>query len=396
MFRKLLFLLIGLLPTAAFSVENLSDRIAEFGLEHTAQSLSALDRPDASQLFALGGVRFLRAIEKALQTRYRYGLTGETISLPVLRVELATNPDPEPFDTEIMDRIFEAVSADMELARTALSGIGTQEVGVRIELDDLWFDVNMNARRDPFEGIIWLAGESLFPNQMGRGGTPLQIRFDTADAAWLHAYTHLLSGVSDLVLAFPPGPAIEQVTTGAARMNSFFELAPPTNAYEEIFAADVDAAMVVFLAVQQQPRAERTRSARQNFLAMIRENRRFWSLLDLEQDNDAEWIPNARQTSALGVQLPPDIATTWQAILTDAEDLLEGRKLIPHWRYGSAAGINLKRLMEDPIPVEPAEWLQGMGLLDYAEPGERIGFFNWRQFQRMVRGDSMVFVLLLN
>ena len=37
------------------------------------------------------------------------------------------------------------------------------------------------------------------------------IRFDTADAAWLAAYTHLLAGVSELALAFDPTPQIARV-----------------------------------------------------------------------------------------------------------------------------------------------------------------------------------------
>ena len=84
------------------------------------------------------------------------------------------------------------------------------------------------------------------------------------------------------------------------------------------------------------------------------------------------------------------------AVLGDAEALLNGDKLIPHWRLRGGAGLNLKRMFEDPVPVDLAEWIHGIGLLRYAEAGERVAPDSWLDFERLVRGDSLMFVVFLN
>ncbi len=56
----------------------------------------------------------------------------------------------------------------------------------------------------------------------------------------------------------------------------------------------------------------------------------------------------------------------------------------------------MKKLFENPVPLDLAEWIQGVGLLPFAEEGERVSTENWRAFERMLRGDTMLFVLFLN
>ena len=144
------------------------------------------------------------------------------------------------------------------------------------------------------------------------------------------------------------------------------------------------------------PDPARTGATRNHLLAMIAQNRRFWRLVALETDNFAEWIPNAGQVSALGIPVPPDTGAVWQALLSDAEELLEGRKLIPYWRLRKGAGINMRRWLDDPAPVDLAAWVQGVGLLPYMEDGPRVRADKWRQLQQLVRGNAALFALWLN
>ncbi len=393
------FALAFALLSSPLAAQDTSATIAQQGLAATETQLAALPSPSASDRFALGGVRFLRGIERALQTRYRLGMSGKTMDVPVLRLDVAENPSPEPFYPEAIEEIFAALVQDMANAGAALDPIGgTDDLALMLNLADLWFDVNMNGARDTGEGVAEMAAGTILPRRFGRNntGTLPTIRFDHADAAWLHAYTHLISGLSNLILAYPPAQAIEQVTTAKGEIKIIKGDAPPVNALAHLFGDEADLAMIVYLALRQDPKAEHTRAARQHFLSMIAHNRIFWARLAAENDDSAEWIPNPKQTSALGLRLPPNTGELWQAVLGDAKDLLEGRKLMPHWNYGGGAGINLQRLLDDPAPVHLAEWVHGMGLLPYAEAGERIGIFNWRNFTRLVRGDSMLYVLLLN
>ncbi|MFC4671136.1 hypothetical protein ACFO5X_21480 [Seohaeicola nanhaiensis] len=395
---RLLCMIALLLPGLAQAQDDISASIASRGLAAVEADLAALPAPDATQRFALGGVRFLGAIEAALQLRWRLGLSGRTMDLPVLRLPVAENPTPEPFDPHFVETLAADLLARMEAAGTPLDTITDSDaVALRIDLADLWFDVNMNGARDTGEGVIEIAAGTVLPRRFNNDQTAAPvIRFDTADAAWLNAYTHMLSTAAELVLAYPPGDAVAEVGQAARAMQEVAGDAPPVNALAYMFEDEVDAVAALLLALRQEPKADHTRATRAHALETIRLNRLFWARLDAETDNESEWIPNARQTSALGIALPAEVATAWQAVLADAEDLLEGRKLIPYWRLKSGAGLNLKKLLEEPIPVDLVGWAQGKDLLPYAERGTRANAWNWREFTSLMRGESMLYVLLLN
>ena len=82
--------------------------------------------------------------------------------------------------------------------------------------------------------------------------------------------------------------------------------------------------------------------------------------------------------------------------LADAEALMTGARLMPHWRLGGGAGINLARFLDAPAPIDPVEWAHGAGALPWAEPGPRVTPESWQAFARLVRGDTLMFVLFLN
>ncbi|NCO87268.1 MAG: hypothetical protein GW886_11635 [Rhodobacterales bacterium] len=118
----------------------------------------------------------------------------------------------------MVEALFQGITQDMAGALATLDRTGEDDaVGVTTRTDDLWFDIDMNGRRGACEGVLDVAG-------LGRGGgsgAPLNgvsVRFDTADAAWLAAYAHLLSGLPETVLAFHPAEAIARVTEGRAAM----------------------------------------------------------------------------------------------------------------------------------------------------------------------------------
>ena len=56
----------------------------------------------------IGGVLFLGAVEHALQTRWRAGLSSGFMMLsdvPVLRLPIPENPAPQPFDPAIIEQL---------------------------------------------------------------------------------------------------------------------------------------------------------------------------------------------------------------------------------------------------------------------------------------------------
>lgn len=380
------------LPATAQS--SLSTEIGARGVAPVATRLAALPAPMPEDRFALAGLRFLGAVERALHLRWRKGMTADQTDLPIFRLEIAENPAPEPFRPQDVPDLLLALDTDMEQARAALAGMEDTDFGLEIRLGDLWLDVNGNLRRDPGEDLLALAGLTL-----GRGGPQMAdvvVRFDTADAAWLSAYTHLLQGFASLALAFDPAPAIARVLDAQAQMEALQGDAPPANAMDMMFGRQVDRLAMVWFALEQQPDPALTRAARDHLLAMVAANRRFWTLVEAETDNAAEWVPNDRQTSALGIEVPQGTGAAWQAVLADAEALLTGQLLVPHWRFGAEAGINVARLMENPGPVDIPAWAQGSGLLPWAEKGALLSPDSWRAFSAMVGGNSILFAVFLN
>ncbi|MFN3991816.1 MAG: hypothetical protein ACK4IU_02785 [Tabrizicola flagellatus] len=224
---------------------------------------------------------------------------------------------------------------------------------------------------------------------------PLTVRFDAADAAWLAAYTHVMSGVANTVLAYDPAASIDRVIAARAAIR----VAPPSPgnySFDASFGQFLDAFAMLEGAVNQPPDAARATAAKDHFLSMIAENRRFWSLVALETDNTLEWIPNDRQTSALGLELPAGTGDTWLGVLADGEALLQGRLLIPYWRGPTGQGINLGRMFDDPAPMSIIGWAQGWAAVPYLEHGPVVTATSLRRFEALMGGDAGLMMVFLN
>ncbi|MBL9050226.1 MAG: hypothetical protein JNK19_08965 [Tabrizicola sp.] len=389
--------LVFLAATTSAAAETISEEIGRSGLAATEARLATLPSPTNEELFALAGLRFLGGVEAALQLRWETGVQADWSELPILRLPIPENPDARPFAPADFTTLITALDADMEASRAAIAQLGDKPFALDIRMTDLWFDINRNGTRDEGEDIGAVTGMALGGGRMF--GVDVQdpvITFDTADAAWLSAYTHFLSGFSSVALAYDPEPAIQRVIDSSKAIYALWGDTPPNNAMDMMFGRQVDRAAMVLHALSKTPDPALAQDAHGHFLSMIQENRRFWSLVALEADNKGEWVPNENQVSGLGLRMPPGTGERWQAVLSDAERLLKGEVLIPHWRFGAEAGINLKKAFENPPAVDLVTWIQGEGLLPYAEKGPQMGMQSWRDFEDFVQGDAMLFAVFLN
>jgi hypothetical protein len=324
------------------------------------------------------------------------GNMGKELGIPLLRQSLPSNPTPEPFSGATVRQIFVDIDADMQAAHDALATLPQgEEFGLEIALSDIWFDVNLNGSRDANEEALLLLG----PQLMGWSWTPpdptappVAIRFDAADAAWLSAYTHVLSGVANTILAYDPAASIDRVLATRA---AFGRTPPPE--YDYFDMEDIaDALGIMEGALNQTPDPTRAKAAKEHFLAMIADNRRFWAAVALETDNDREWLPSDTQTAALGFTLPPGTGDTWLDVLADGEALLQGRILMPYWRGAAWQGLNLGRMFDEPAPVSIASWIQGWAAVPYLEKGPVIDGASLRRFEAMMGGNAGLMMALLN
>jgi hypothetical protein len=378
----------------------ISGEIGQNGIAATAQRLETLANPSDDERFALAGLRFLGGVERAFQLRWRHGLTDRTGMLPFLRMGIGDNPAPEPFVPDLIATLFDNVTADMEAARAPLAEIyDTSEFGLEIDLGDLWFDVNASGVRDPGEDLLDIAGPVLLGWQWtGRdpaAPTPV-IRFDTADAAWLAAYTHALQAVAELVLAYDPTEAIAQVGEAKAAMASLAPMPFDEYGMTQGIADFADIALIVIRALNQEPGEALMRSAHGHILAMVAQNRIFWERVVRETDDSSEWIPNARQVSGLGIALPPETGEVWQGVLTEVEAMLNGKLLVPYWRLGDGAGVDVGRMFTEPRAIDLLGWIQGADAVPYLEQGPLMTGGAWARFESLMGGEAMLFTAFLN
>ena len=108
----------------------------------------------------------------------------------------------------------------------------------------------------------------------------------------------------------------------------------------------------VFLVIlEQTPDSELSRSTQQHLLQIIAHNWIFWARVTKETDDNLEWISDTRQTTALGLDLPPNRGAIWLTVLADFEALVKGRLLLRHRQLGDWASAKLGYTCRIPVPL---------------------------------------------
>jgi hypothetical protein len=228
------------------------------------------------------------------------------------------------------------------------------------------------------------------------------IAFDRGDVYWLRGYCHLLMAMTDLILATDWKKPFEHtghlVFTKVESPYKF--LSEFWGAKEETLAASggiVDAITFIHLLSLPVVEPDRTKSALKHLETMIDLSRKSWKAIESETDDDHEWIPNPRQTGVIpGVRVTQEMITGWYQFLDEAEAILAGKKLVPHWRITDGRGINLRRLFTEPQRFDLVLWVQGTAAQPYLERGELTTPEFWNRLQRIFGGEFIGFALWFN
>ena len=376
-------------PTAP---DNLwQETLGLHGLAAAEAKLAELPE-SAEHSFLLGGLQFLRASEAIMQVRYQNSSTSLAL-LPGMRNSLPANPDAE-FDPAFIEIAMTQALDHLARAEASLERATGRDMAVEFPLDAIWFDINANGTRDEWEsGLAVMADLNASPDADFDG----LIRFDTADAHWLKAYVHVMSGMAEMTLATDPTPAIRTVYDSRREMDA---LGPVEGMFLDNETIDTIAA--VLLTLRGTPDQARTRVAHAHFKAMIAENKAFWTAVMNETDNDREWLPNPQQSSAFGVEVDAEMAAGWQAVLAEIEDVLNGDALVPYWRIQNGfeaetgVGVNVAKFLQDPGDMDIILWLHGAGAAPYLERGKLAQLEAWDRFARMTGGDGLMFAAWFN
>ncbi len=363
------------------------------------------DGGDREARFGLGLVRFARAVEHFGQSLYRYGLAPpKTLSVPLLRFPVPTNPTPEPITYQAIRDILKVFDDDLASAEAVLQSVGDGEVGIVVDLARVRFDLRGDGRAADDESLAYiLVGLSQRPDAQIAAPAALEVRFDTGDAAWLAGYSHVLMGLCNFLLAH------DFHTTYDATFHRFFPRSqtPLAGALSQPLPADsmghmlpdseIFADMIGLIHTINWPVIEpdRMRAARQHLKSMVAASRRSWPLILAETDDDREWLPNPRQTHvALGQRVQQQQIDAWMAALDEADAILDGRTLVPHWRF--ARGFDLKVFFDEPEKFDLVMLLTGADAVTYLRDGPITSPQRWREITQAFEDDFFAYALWFN
>lgn len=381
-----------------------SGRLVE-GEKTTAEKLSK--NPSDNELrFGLGLIRFARAIERYAQSQYKYGLRPPKNSqIPFLRFPVPENPKPETLTYEAQRDVFKTLLADLEQVDLTLSSIGNAPVKIKLNLSNIKFDLHNDGKSDESGKLASILSSLRMMDEPAQETIePFEVAFDTSDVYWLRGYTHLTSATLEFLLAHDWHVTFEQ----SGRL--FYPKTMPYSFETSSQAIDGDtsrsflgsnfeiADLVALLHEIRWPMAEpeRMKAAHTHFKDVIRLGRLTWKSILVETDDDHEWIPSPTQKGGVlrGMPVGKEQVDEWLATLNDFEAILDGKLLIPHWRFGK--GINLKKAFYEPRMFDLILWFTGHAAAPFLEDGSIIAPEIWDKRQRVFGGNFLSYAAWFN
>jgi hypothetical protein len=386
------------LPGTAFGTE-VGDQLAQRLYDGTLAEISELattrcDEYHADACFALGLFDLVTAVEGVSQALYRHGATrpGTPAAAMLFGLEpdgpaVPANPDPELLTYAQLRAILDQFVAGLDVAggHFQMAETGTQFVipidplKVRIDLDG-----NGTAEAGETLGAL-LASARQFadiptPDAPPPGGKSkakgiagdTSIGFDNADAAWFAGYTQIAAAPVDLLLAhdfsgffdaylhrvFPQaGLPMQDFTKGGMLL---------MDAESDAAIADLVAAVhTINFPVIDAPRLS---GVLDRLKAITAHSRRNWELILAETDDNRELVPSPSQTSiVLNMGVTQETVDAWMAALDTADLVLNGKLLVPHWRFKQ--GVDLKAYFETAKQTDLVMILTGLGALPFLKDG---------------------------
>ena len=386
---------------AALSADTVAARDTALG------ELDAAKASDPLAAYAAGSVQFFVALEKLAGGLHRHGFESpQSFMLPLMRLPVPANPNPEPLTYEgfrqILSDFREAMAA---IGGDAGPGAGRRRHRARGRPRQAWHRPR-RGRQDRAAGKCRRNhGGAVVRRRARQTPAPLVFRFDRADGYWLQGYANFLMAQADFWLAHDFRQAFDEsfhMLFPKAKLPMQDTLVPLDEQSGSMFASEwriADFVSFIHLINWQVAEPERRKAARAELLEMIRLSREDWKAIRAETDNDREWLPGPQQGGVhrlTGLEVTEIEVQAWHAALQMAEDLLEGRKLLPHFRFADK-GINMKRFFDEPKTFDLVLSITGPGVVPYLEQGPMLTSEEWWALQSQFGGAGfMTFALWFN
>ncbi len=410
-----LVLLVALAAGSPATAETAGSANALFGAATVADRDAAIselenaDPKDPMVPYALGTAGFFQSLEKLSIGLNRHGFENpRSFTLPLLRLPVPPRAEPEPLTYEDFRDILVEFRDGMEAAANKLGAVPADaEIGVVVDLTKLGIDLDGDGAMTPAESIAAIIAAMSGPGADSLSPAPnLVFRFDRADGYWLQGYANFLVAQADFWLAHDFRNAFDgsfHMLFPRAGLPLQQSLVPrPEDEQSGRFMSEwrlADFVSLVHLINWPVVEPERRQTARLKLLEMIRLSRENWTSIRAETDNDREWLPGPQQkgvNALTGLEVGEEQVAAWHEALQMAEDLLDGRVLLPHFRI-AAQGINMKAFFDAPQTFDLVLAITGPGVVPYLENGTLLTAEDFARIRQQFGGAGfLTFALWFN
>jgi hypothetical protein len=356
---------------------------------------------DPERQAAEGVLAFFAAVERLGQSLHRHGLQttngGIMMQLPVLRMPVEPNPNPEPLDYQKYRAILQTLFDNLNTADRLLAEGAKGEVKLPIDLLKVRADINGDGKADDNESLAFIL-QALTRRAEPEPLPDLTFSFDKADILWLRGYIHFVTAAAQFGLALDFEESFNKTAHAyfpRAGLPMQEELVRPAQTMGFVDNSIGDALALIHLLNWQVVEPERLKDARLRLKALAQLSRDSWAAARAETDNENEWLPNAKQTSKLSTAPVDDaVIDGWLKVMDEFEAVLDGEKLMPHWRFEK--GFNVKRFFEESTRIDMVLIMAGVDAIPYLETGQISTSAGWNNLTSAFRGNFLGYAIWFN
>jgi hypothetical protein len=402
-------LLLAASPALAGSAgDTLKDALYSGTLDAGLQKLAPMAAGgDTEAAFGAGTIKLTLALEHFVQTLYRHGF-----DLPIGRAAgieqpaIPQNPTPEPFDYDGVRTLLSTLVTELDDARASFD-VAAKSGDYVIEINPLKVavDANGDGKAEAGESLAGLMAFSTHRSLNDVLAPPPDvphldvIGFDRADAYWLAGYTEVIAAQVDFLLAHDFSSFVN------ATFHRLFPKAGfPMQAYAQggqlMFDPDTDtgiADLVAAIHTISWPVTDPARlsGVRDRLKAVIGYSRQDWDAILAETDDNHELLPSPKQTSMVPeTTITDERVAAWRATLDEAEKILDGTLLVPHWRFKQ--GFDLKAYFTSAKTTDLVMLLTGFDAVPYLKAGPVASSEDFRAIQAAFGNDWLGYAFWFN
>ncbi len=367
--------------------------------------LIAADPRDQDARLGLGMIGMVDAVENLAAGFYRYGTRANPGPMPLPFMAptpgLPRNPNPSPISYEDYRGLLQAFVDDVAKAEATLAGVTDPAVKVPIDLAAVAMDIDGDGKASAGEERIFAQFMQVRPAGGAPPASPMATTaaFDLGDALWLRGYAHVLMAAGEFLLAHDLRATFDKAMTLVfAHVVSPMGEATTTDQplmFGVSTATFADLLAFIHLINWQVAEPRRLLAVRDHLKAVTALSRQTWTAIEAETDDDREWLPSPRQTSAVvPMKVTEEQIKQWRLVLDEADAVLDGRKLLPHWRFQK--GVNLRLFFERPTAFDLVLWISGPAALPYLQDGEVTSTATWNRLTPAFGSNFSNYMLWFN